>query len=540
MARALIAALRAGAAARRLRRGGRRRAGGGGRDRLPGHGGRRGGRGLRGSSCAPTSEQHRRATSGWSPVPDRDGHLQKLGTAFAAGRPPAVWLINHRNLGGFLRARRDRAGRAAAGHARARAGRGRLLDVPLEAFTVPAASCSACPRTPPASSSTQPRPLPRGRRGDAAGRLDATTTCWRQRTRLQGGGGPRGRHRAERDPRSRRSSGRRAASWSTTTTRPRASRSTRRPPRRGLDAFLRARPRRSLAERRRTSRPSRSRSASSTASWRCSSPRAATCRTSARSRPSSGTWRGFPTIEREATVLHTRRLLPVGRRRRPTPAGASSRSPPGRRASGSSRAAGAPCRRCASVAESPDFLNPTEPPRSSEVFLDQIDVHAAAARPRATSPQVEDAANLALEQAFYGRISRRRDARADRARDRRRVRRVSRRGQLALLLAPAAVGAAVLVALPAAVTLVTALYETDLHRAGRAGRPRQLLASCSATPCSGSRCATRSSSPSLTVPLRARRRRSASRCCCTARGAGCGREAHRRLPADGGARRRRR
>jgi multiple sugar transport system permease protein len=39
---------------------------------------------------------------------------------------------------------------------------------------------------------------------------------------------------------------------------------------------------------------------------------------------------------------------------------------------------------------------------------------------------------------------------------------VSSRGQLALLLAPAAVGAVVLVALPAVITFVTAFYETDL------------------------------------------------------------------------------
>ena len=57
------------------------------------------------------------------------------------------------------------------------------------------------------------------------------------------------------------------------------------------------------------------------------------------------------------------------------------------------------------VAESPDFLNPTQPPRSSEVFLDQVDVARRLPTTRGF-PQVEDAADLALEEAFYGRIDR--------------------------------------------------------------------------------------------------------------------------------------
>ena len=35
------------------------------------------------------------------PIPDRDAHLQKLTTAFAAGEPPDVFLVNYRNFGTF-------------------------------------------------------------------------------------------------------------------------------------------------------------------------------------------------------------------------------------------------------------------------------------------------------------------------------------------------------------------------------------------------------------------------------------------------------
>ncbi len=38
-----------------------------------------------------------------TPVPDTDGFLQRLSTSYSAGRPPAVWLINHRRLGPYLR-----------------------------------------------------------------------------------------------------------------------------------------------------------------------------------------------------------------------------------------------------------------------------------------------------------------------------------------------------------------------------------------------------------------------------------------------------
>jgi multiple sugar transport system substrate-binding protein len=61
------------------------------------------------------------------PVPDREAHLTRLTTAFAGGRPPDVFLINHRNLGGFAnRAVEPVAGVDTSG----------FFRVPLQAFTV--------------------------------------------------------------------------------------------------------------------------------------------------------------------------------------------------------------------------------------------------------------------------------------------------------------------------------------------------------------------------------------------------------------------
>ena len=64
-------------------------------------------------------------------VPDRKAHLQRLATSFAARRPPDVFVLNHRNLGGFLRPGAidpagPRLGDAAAG----------LVPIAREAFTV--------------------------------------------------------------------------------------------------------------------------------------------------------------------------------------------------------------------------------------------------------------------------------------------------------------------------------------------------------------------------------------------------------------------
>jgi multiple sugar transport system substrate-binding protein len=66
-------------------------------------------------------------------VPERDIHLAKLTTSFSAGRPPDVFLINYRNMGGFAaRGVIDPAGpRLDASRAFAR---GDFYPLPLQAF----------------------------------------------------------------------------------------------------------------------------------------------------------------------------------------------------------------------------------------------------------------------------------------------------------------------------------------------------------------------------------------------------------------------
>jgi multiple sugar transport system substrate-binding protein len=61
-----------------------------------------------------------------TPIPDREALLQRLGTAFAARRPPDVFLLNHRYLGPFLR-----EGLLAAPDVR-----DGIAERPLQAFTV--------------------------------------------------------------------------------------------------------------------------------------------------------------------------------------------------------------------------------------------------------------------------------------------------------------------------------------------------------------------------------------------------------------------
>jgi multiple sugar transport system substrate-binding protein len=57
-----------------------------------------------------------------------------------------------------------------------------------------------------------------------------------------------------------------------------------------------------------------------------------------------------------------------------------------------------------SVAESPVFLEPAEPPARSQVFLDAID-EMRAVPVMANWPAIEDTASQDIEQAFYGRVS---------------------------------------------------------------------------------------------------------------------------------------
>ncbi len=64
-------------------------------------------------------------------VPDRKAHLQRLATAFAARRPPAIFVLNHRYVGGFMR-----PGAIAPVGPRLGRDRERYLDVALDAFTL--------------------------------------------------------------------------------------------------------------------------------------------------------------------------------------------------------------------------------------------------------------------------------------------------------------------------------------------------------------------------------------------------------------------
>jgi len=63
-------------------------------------------------------------------IPDRKAHLQRLATAFAARRPPDVFVLNHRNLGAFLR-----PGSVAPAGPRLGAAAADYLKIAREAFT---------------------------------------------------------------------------------------------------------------------------------------------------------------------------------------------------------------------------------------------------------------------------------------------------------------------------------------------------------------------------------------------------------------------
>ena len=66
-------------------------------------------------------------------VPERDVHLAKLTTSFSAGRPPDVFLLNYRNMGGFaVRGAIDPAGPRLEGSQAF--SRGDFYPLPLKAF----------------------------------------------------------------------------------------------------------------------------------------------------------------------------------------------------------------------------------------------------------------------------------------------------------------------------------------------------------------------------------------------------------------------
>jgi multiple sugar transport system substrate-binding protein len=334
------------------------------------------------------------------PVPDRKGHLQKLATAFAAGRPPAVWLVNHRNLGGFLRPGalepvESRLGTEGAPR------REDLLDVPLAAFTFRGRlQCM------PQNASSLVVYVNRDRFREAGVAPPGRDWSYREllaaARALRGGDG----HAVGIEPSVIRVA---PFIWSAGGELVDDERAPRRfaldtpAARRGLDAFL-ALGRDGLG-------PSAADVEAKPLEERFIDGELAMFFSSRREVPSFRAiedfeWdvAGFPTLEREATVLHSDGFClssgPQADRGWRFIAWAS--GPEGQRILARG---GRTVPSLREVAESPDFLNPTEPPRSSKVFLDQVDVARRLPTTRGF-PRVEDAADLAIEQAFYGRISR--------------------------------------------------------------------------------------------------------------------------------------
>ena len=335
------------------------------------------------------------------PVPDRKGHLQKLTTAFAAKRPPAVWLVNHRNLGGFLRPGAidpagPRLGTAGAPE------RGELLDVALDAFTF-GGELQCVPQ----NASSLVVYVNRDAFRDAGVPLPAEG--WRYEDMLaaaralKGGGG----HAVGIEASVIRiapfvwSAGGELVDDEGAPTRftldtPAA--------RRGLDAFF-ALGRDGLS-------PSAADVEAKPLEERFIDGELAMFFSSRREVPNFRVidgfeWdvAGFPVLEREATVLHSDGFcLSAGAQ-----ADAAWRfvafaaGPEGQRILARG---GRTVPSLREVAESPDFLDPTKRPRSSEVFLDQIPAMRRLPTTRDFTA-AEDDANLALEEAFYGRIDRR-------------------------------------------------------------------------------------------------------------------------------------
>jgi multiple sugar transport system substrate-binding protein len=335
-----------------------------------------------------------------TPIPDTDGFLQRLSTAYAARRPPAVWLINHRRLGPYLR-------EGAIDPAGPRLGtegapeRDELLDVPVEAFTYRGELQCV-----PQNASNLVVYFNRDRFREAGVAVPSGDWTYDEMLaaarRLKGGGG----HAVGTEASVIRvapfvwSAGGELVDDDDNPTRftfdtPDAQR--------GLDAFL-ALGRDGLS-------PSAADVAAKPLEERFIDGELAMFFSSRRDVPNFRAiedfeWdvAGFPTIEREVTVLHADGFcLSAGPQ---ADAGwrfiAFATGQEGQRILARG---GRTVPSMRSVAESPDFLNPTEPPRSSKVFLDQLDVLRRLPTTRDFA-KVEDAAGLALEAAFYGRISR--------------------------------------------------------------------------------------------------------------------------------------
>ncbi len=151
-------------------------------------------------------------------VGDRKDHLTKLTTSFAARRPPDVFLINYRNLGGF-------ASRGVIETVGDRVDVSGFYPITVQAFTVGGKlQCVAAERL-VARRLSQPRPAARGWRA-GAGRNLVVLGVPRRRAQAAARRPLRCRDRSQRDPRHRvRPQRGRAAGGR----RPRASPSTRRP-----------------------------------------------------------------------------------------------------------------------------------------------------------------------------------------------------------------------------------------------------------------------------------------------------------------------
>ena len=335
-----------------------------------------------------------------TPIPDNDGFLQRLSTSYSGGRPPAVWLINHRRLGPYLRPGAiDPAGPRLGTEGAPE--RDELLEAPLAPFTY-RGELQCVPQN--ASNLVVYVNRDRFREaGVAMPRPDWTYDEFLAAARqLKGGDGhavgteasvirvapfvwSAGGELVDDDENPTRFTLESAAAQ------------------RGLDAFV-ALGRDGLS-------PSAADVESKPLEERFIDGELAMFLSSRRDVPNFRAiegfeWdvAGFPTIEREVTVLHTDGFcLSKGPQ---ADAGwrfvAFAAGPEGQRILARG---GRTVPSLREVAESPDFLNPTEPPRSSKVFLDQVDVARRLPTTRGY-PQVEKAADLALEEAFYGRITR--------------------------------------------------------------------------------------------------------------------------------------
>jgi multiple sugar transport system substrate-binding protein len=324
-------------------------------------------------------------------VPDRDAHLAKLLTAFAGGDPPDVFLINYRNFGGYA----ERGVVVPPSF-----DTGAFYEQPVEAFTV-----GGRPQCVPQNVSSlvvyyNAGAFDRANVGRPAPdwTYDAFLVAGRRLTR-------RGQHGVGVEPGLVRAS---AFVWAAggevvdrvsdptrlTLDTPEA--------RRGLERLV--------ALRREGLSPTAKEAASRSLEERFIDGSVAMFLSSRREVPSFRTIEGFewdvaafPRAERDVSVLHSDAYCvakggDVEEAARFVAFAAGEEGQ--RRLARSGRTV--PSRR--SVAQSPAFLDPSKPPRSSQVFLDAIPkLERLPTDARWT--EAEDAADLALERLYYGDLS---------------------------------------------------------------------------------------------------------------------------------------